>query len=65
VKDGYCGEVARILSGNGTPFVVYSGDPTGAGMEDVSFEQGTWLLKPTTPVDLSNAVSQAIRKMSR
>jgi DNA-binding response OmpR family regulator len=59
LKDGYCGPVARRLSEKGVPFIVYSGDPEGAGMEDDSFKRGIWLSKPSLPEDLEEAIERA------
>lgn len=59
LKDGYCGPVAHILSEKRIPFIVYSGDPEGAGMEDDSFQNGIWLLKPSMPEDIVKAIERA------
>jgi hypothetical protein len=60
VKDGYCYPVVHSLKKRHVPFIIYSGDPVGATMEDSAFENAVWLMKPTTPGSLASAVEQAV-----
>ncbi|MDM9627669.1 response regulator [Rhizobium sp. S152] len=61
LKDGYCSPVARHLSAKGVPFIVHSGDPEGAGLEDDAFDNGVWLPKPSPPNDLQAAISRIVQ----
>jgi DNA-binding response OmpR family regulator len=56
LEDGFCTEVARILTERQVPFIVYSGDLEGAEEEGSPFQNGEWLFKPARPEDLVAAV---------
>jgi DNA-binding response OmpR family regulator len=60
VKDGYCSPVVKSLKEKRVPFIIFSGDPVGAQLENSSFENAVWLMKPTTPESLAAAVEQAV-----
>lgn len=60
LKDGSCGPVVHKLIERNIPFIVYSGDASGASVDDAAFQQGFQLGKPSRPEDMVAAMVSAL-----
>lgn len=52
LNDGLCSDVVERLVEARVPFIVYA----GAGVDEVIFDKGAWLDKPTMPEILEEAI---------